>query len=211
VPKLGLIDRIPGFLANPKAGLVLKFQLNPIELEDTKEVQYEVENVPGWDGPIITWVSSGARHIRFDLMFDRTEEGSSIGLYTKSFYYDIVGVMDLKAILEGFLYPSFDKMFKLSDTKTMKPPPDCYFVYGVRWARTKMISCPIKEIVHDKFLIPRRITTSVDLLVMEQGMLHQINTATRKGLAIAGSVANTLEFGKMLAQMGAANLTGVSM
>jgi hypothetical protein len=180
---------------NPLDALLLKFQLNPIELDVTKEVKYQVDQVQGWEAPIVTWVSSGAKHIRFDLMFDRNEESISTGFTHEKL--KPLGVMDFQAILESFLYP-VQGFFNTGATTQQKPPPDCYFVYGPRWAKCKMVSAPVKEIVHNSLLQPTRITTSVDLIVLEEGFIHAVNTAVRKGLSIAGTGIALYEVGTAL-------------
>lgn len=197
----GLNNRLPGLMANIEAGLLIRFQLNPMEVEVTKEVSYDIENVAGWDAPIVTWVSGGAKHLRFDLMFDRTSEGVGMGLSHESAKF--LGVMDFAAQLESFLYPRYDNFFSFSTTKPMRPPPDCYFVYGPRWAKCKLLSAPVKEIVHSPLLVPERMTTSIDLLVVEEGLIHNINTATRKGLAVAGSA---ISYSEIMSSVGNAAL-----
>lgn len=182
-----------GFLTNPELGLLLKFQFNPTQIEWDKKTDYSIESVGGWPAPIVTWVSGGEKRIRFELFFDRSKSGKAAGAWTVDM--PGIGVQGALAILESFLYPQegpFEFRNALTGEQRFVSPPDCYLILGSRWARCKLLSAPVKETMFDKTLVPIRATVTIELLVLEEGVLAMVDHIKRKVYAGLGSTVGNL-------------------
>ena len=182
-----------GFLTNPEAGLLLKFQFNPIQIEWDKRIDYEIESVGGWPAPIVTWVSGGDKRIRFELFFDRSKSGKASGAWTVDM--PGIGVQGALAVIESFLYPQegpFEFRNALTGEQRFVAPPDCYLILGTRWARCKLLSAPIKESMFDSALVPIRATVTLEFLVLEEGALAMVDHIKRKVFAGLGSTLGNL-------------------
>lgn len=177
-------------LTDPFALLALAFQLNPKEVSITKKTNYEIDEVPGFDAPIVTWVSGGATRIEFELFFDATQAAVDSNL-TKV-VSPLTGTLGAEAVLESFLRQQTNLIDEISGKDSIKPPPDCYFIYGLRWFKCKLLTAPIKEILHNKLLVPQRFTVPIQLIVLEEGTFHKINKLLRLALALQESVLGTL-------------------
>jgi hypothetical protein len=167
-----------GLLANPKAGLMFKFQFNPTSLKIDKRPNYILRTPAGWDRPVIWYQNNGERIIEFDVVGDSTRGSDNVSGFVlpKPF-----GVRDMIATLESFMLPetplSSMPNFKL---RQFVPPPDCYFIYGLRWAKTKVLEAPVKEMLYDPYsLTPNRFFSSLKLLVVEEGSLYEYESAQR--------------------------------
>ncbi len=188
-----MIDRsIRGMLANVTQGLFYKFQFNPSVIKTDKPVHYGILSPAGWDRPIIQYERNGERTMEFDLIGDSTP--GSQGQFESARLY---GVRDMIAILESFMLPAVDMSDILGNKKKRKfsEPPNCYFVYGLKWAKCKLASAPIRETLFDKTLTPQRFFTTLKLIVMEDGILNDIETAQRVLLSRFGSAQHAFEGG----------------
>src|SRR5436853_88330 len=92
--------RVPGLLFNIDYGLLLKFQLNPTELQVSKTNNYTPISVPGWTEPAIVWGSGNAKTVSWTLFFDSSFPAAQGGGLIPA-----IGVRDIQAVLESFLYP----------------------------------------------------------------------------------------------------------
>ncbi len=182
-----------GFITNPEIGMLLKFQVNPTQMEWEKTVSYDIQEVGGWPAPVVTWVSGGQKRIRFELFFDRSKSGKASGLWK----VDLpgVGVQGAIAILETFLYPQegiFSFRNALTGEQKFVAPPDVYLILGARWARCKLLSAPIKETMFDGMLTPIRLFANLEFIVLEEGPLSMVDNVKRKVFAGIGSTMGNL-------------------
>ncbi|MFH0989833.1 MAG: hypothetical protein V1799_07445 [bacterium] len=167
-----------GLMSNPNAGLMLKFQFNPHELLVSKKPEYELQTPAGWDHPIAWYSHGGERYIEFQLWGDSTQGAVNVEAanIVKPF-----GVMDMISTIESFMLPE-SGMFSLPNKKTKRfvDPPDCYFIYGLQWAKTKVVEAPIKQMLFDPdTLLPNRFSTNIKLLVIEEGSISNYSSAQR--------------------------------
>ena len=205
---------VRGVMANLDAGLALAFQINPQEVQHDKEVNYEVDQPVGWNGPIVTWVSGGKRSIKFNLFFDGTQAAVDSGLSLPNVPMlktsttnspsiqaasvpiptrgrpgspPFVGVRGVEAVLDSFLEPQAPLAGFLGSKVQNRPPPECYLLLGVRFWRTRLLRAPYREVLHDKLLTPLRLYADLEFLVLEEGAVQDANLIQRKALATAES------------------------
>jgi hypothetical protein len=108
------------------------------------------------------------------------------------------------AVLETFKLPqSFSvssaikngvSLQTLVPNRTMRrftQPPDCYFVYGLKWAKCKLVSAPVRQGLFNRALIPQRMFTKIKLVVIEDGWMADVADAERRVLAVLGSSITT--------------------
>ena len=180
---------IRGLMANVEAGLMFKFQFNPSEIRTDKKVNYDVQDQPGWSHPILWYRSNGERIIEFNLICDATEGSKTFDPVAVVRPY---GVEDVIATLESFKLPE-EAPFALPDFRRRKfiAPPDCYFVFGLRWAKTKLLEAPITESIFSATsLTPQRFSTQIKLVVIEEGTLADMESMQRKLLARFNSLTS---------------------
>ncbi|MBX4215730.1 hypothetical protein KW797_02185 [Candidatus Parcubacteria bacterium] len=187
---------IRGVLANLEAGLALRFQFNPTSIDITKDVNYSVTEIPGWDHPDIVFESGGAQRIKFDLLFDRTPVSSSLrdlsggsGAFTTIGAAPLVGTEAVRAVIESFLYPQVDVLKFVGGTERYKPPPDGLLVLGTRFWKVKVEGGQaLREVLFDTLLTPMRLFTNMSFLVIEEGAANKFAVGRRNILAKAESV-----------------------
>lgn len=180
-----------GLLTNPKAGLLLKFQFNPHVIDFTKKPEYELQTPAGWDRPIVWYLRNSEKYIEFDLMGDSTP--GSMGFDGASIVRPF-GVRDAIATLESFMLPE-TPILSMPNTKARQfvEPPDCYFIFGLQWAKTKVVEAPIKQMLFSKdSLTPQRFTTRVKLLVLEDSATGNYDAATRSVMSAYGAVTSAV-------------------
>lgn len=180
-----------GIMANIKAGLFFKFQFNPSEMETDKKVNYDFYAPPGWDRPIARYKGNGESTIEFELWGDSTAGSAGIEAFTLPRPF---GVRDVISVLESFKLPE-QKPFELPRFygRRFVAPPDCYFIYGMRWARCKLIDAPIKEMLYDAFTLnPNRFHTKIKLAVIEEGSLYEYASVQRAIMARLASASGAL-------------------
>ncbi|HAA58676.1 MAG TPA: hypothetical protein DCE42_28195 [Myxococcales bacterium] len=184
---------VRGALINTKVPLALAFQFNPIQITFDKKPNYEIDNVPGFDAPIVTWTSGGPKFISFDLLFDRTQ--GSVDSNLVKVVSPLVGTLGVEAVLESFIRQRGRLIDQISGKETNQPPPDCLFVFGVRWWKCKLLTAPINEILFNGLLVPERCSVPIKLVVLEEGTSNRINKRMRASLAAQEStlgLASTL-------------------
>ncbi len=180
-----------GIMANLKAGLFFKFQFNPSEIETDKKVEYDSFTPPGWSRPILRYKGNGESTIEFDLWGDSTEGSAGIEAFTLPRPF---GVRDVIAVLESFKLPE-QKPFELPKFYGRKfvAPPDCYFIYGLRWARCKLVEAPVKEMLFSPMTLnPNRFRTHIKLVVIEEGSLYEYASVQRVLMARLASGTGAL-------------------
>ena len=180
-----------GVMANPKAGLLLAFQFNPHVLDISKKPEYELQTPPGWDRPIVWYLRNGERYIEFELTGDTT--AGSLGAEAAAIVRPF-GVRDMIATIESFMLPE-TPMLSLPDRKSRQfiEPPDCYFIFGLQWAKCKVVEAPIRQMLFDRdTLTPARFTTKIKLLVVEDSALGGYDAATRTLMARYGAVSSAV-------------------
>jgi hypothetical protein len=204
----GVVDQVlprtfspRGTLLNVAARLFLRFQFNPHTLKFKKEVNNDVENIPGWDHPDILYVSGGAKEIHFDLLFDRTPGSADSGF---SLYgvggLPLVGTQAVIGLVESFLYPPSGQVFRRPTNPFTRqrnnkfvPPPDAMLVIGPRFWRVRMKGGQeIADILFDKTMTPVRTTVPMHFYIIEEGRIHDINATLRDIYAAAGAVETTV-------------------
>jgi hypothetical protein len=74
-------------------------------------------------------------------------------------------------------------------------PPDCFFQFGNRVWRTRLLSAPINELIYNQKLVPVRIDVEVSLFVIESFSYQEYlaDNATRLSLAFSLSDQNTIQ------------------
>jgi len=123
------------------------------------------------------------------------------------------GVLAQIAVLEAFLRPAsslskqylkeiyntdrvdFERAFNIRGNKLYTNPPDCYFVYGTRVFRCKLMDAPIIEQIHNYKLVPERITTSIVLDVLELLPVDVGGNANRSQNAVNRSITVNFDYG----------------
>lgn len=186
-----------GILANVQAGLALRFQFNPTRIKHNKEVNYSVTPIPGWDHPDIVFESGGLRTIRFDLMFDRSGQLDQgfVGPSDKSNFQTIgkiplVGTDAVKAIIESFLYPERAGILDIiGGVERYKPPPRGILIMGTRFHEVIVQGGQdMEDMLLDPTLTPIRLFTSLSFMIVEEGVLNEVDTARRNLLAKTESI-----------------------
>ena len=186
---------VRGLMANPKAGLLLKFQFNPSEIKNDKRVNYDIQHQAGWPHPIVWYQGGGERTIQFSLVFDATDGSNGLDTFRVMRPY---GVQDVISVIESFRLPEdgLSTILQTGDLRRFIAPPDCYFVYGMRWAKTKVLEAPITESLFDRTtLYPRRCTVDVRLLVIEEGTVADVESAARRVMAKASGAMDLVTGG----------------
>ena len=191
--------RRPGILSNPQFGLLLQFMLNPEQMDIVKDPNYTERAVPGWRAPQKWWTSGGQKVITFSTFWDKTDARNTGGVNLFTPPTPGVGLRDVIAVIESFLEPknpTEDVSLKdlpsavknlISLPSAFLPPPAAFFIYGTRIWKTRLVSAPISEIKHDRFLNPTQIEVAFRLEVIEEGVFNKILTKERAGLALVAS------------------------
>ena len=189
---------IRGMLANPDAGLFFRFQFNPHEISTDKAVKYDSLSPAGWDRPILQYVNNGESTIEFDVMADSTPASGSANAVRAYGVLDVIAVMETFKLPQSFSVSSAIKngvsLQTLVPNRTMRrftQPPDCYFVYGLKWAKCKLVSAPVRQGLFNRALIPQRMFTKIKLVVIEDGWMADVADAERRVLAVLGSSITT--------------------
>lgn len=175
--------------ADPLNPLGLSFQLNPTRIRFDKQPRYEIDQVPGFDDPVITWISGGPKFIDFDLFFDTTQGAVDSGL-TK-IISPLKGSLGIEAVLESFLRQRTNLIDELLGVDPIEEPPDCILLLGLRWFQCKLLSAPIEEVLFNKLLVPQRITVPIRLVVEESGAFKRIDRIRRMTMALEESALTT--------------------
>ena len=186
-----------GMMVNLDAGLMLPFMLNPQPITHTKSVTWETEEVPGLPAPIHYFQSGGVKTISFDLFFDGSEAGRSSGHFS---VVDPTGTLGSESIIESFLYPQAvsvkSKEFSVKSLirrKKFVSPPAVYLLLGYRFWKGYLSSAPMVETKFDKNLFPTQFTTSIEFVVVEDGIINELNTGSRNTLALLKSSLNAID------------------
>ena len=185
------MNSVKGIIANPKAGLIFKFQFNPHEMNIQKPVNYELRTPPGWDRPIIEYSNNGVKTIEFDIVADATDGSASTVNFQFAKPY---GVRDVIATLESFMLPEspLDQM-PMFDKRKFVAPPLCYFIFGLRWAKTVLAEAPIRETLYSSLtLTPQRLFSRLKFMVVEEGSAYELESVQRVILARAGAVTSAI-------------------
>lgn len=181
-----------GILANLKAGLALKFQFNPAGWETTQDVSYQVQGIPGWDHPDIIWEHGGARRIKFDLFFDRTQ--GAVDSHFAAVGIPLIGTEAYKAVIESFLYPQRSILSFVGAPTIYIPPPRGTLILGTRFYDVILEGGQaLRDMLVDKLLTPVRLFATMSFLVIEEGTINDMNCATRKALALANVALQTAD------------------
>jgi hypothetical protein len=191
----GFQKAIRGILANLDQGIALAFQFNPTSITIKKSSNYEIEEIPGWEAPTVTWKSGGIQRIEFDLLFDEsvTETGPfqlTTNINGASLLRNLpanipfIGTEGYKAVIESFMRPR--RAFKqlTGDTSSFTAPPEGLLVLGPRfWSVVLDGEVAFQDVLFDLVLTPRRTTTKLSFAVLEEGDLNALNVARRNALA----------------------------
>ena len=172
-------------MTNPLTGLALAFHFNPSTIEFDKQNNWDIDSPIGFNAPIVTWTSGGEKRMRFDLVFDNTQGAIDSNIVT--FNVPLTGARGAISIIESFLEPEKALIQFLEEEEVAKPPPECYVILGLRFWRTRLMSAPIQELLYNKLLTPTRIMSFMEFLILEEGVINQVNQATRKTLALVES------------------------
>lgn len=191
--------RIPGALVNLQFGLFLRFMLNPTQIDITKDPRYAERSVPGWRAPQKWWTGGAEKLINFTSYWDKSEGRNTGGVNLFVPPTPGVGLRDIIAVIESFLEPK--QPTNVSEFKDLPqavkdlmslpdaylPPPVAFFVYGTRIWKCRVLSAPISEVSHDRYLNPTHISVAFRLGVIEEGAVYKIATKERNGLALVAS------------------------
>jgi len=196
------LKRVPGLFVEPLSKVFVRFQFNPTEMKINKQVRYDYDDIPLYYTQLPIFKGGGHKTLEFELFFDRTEASPQSGIYRKAG----IGVMDIQAAIETFLRPAEPPLLanleslkntvrgQVQDAERVAAPPDCLFLYGTRWYKTKMTQAPMTESFYDWKLLPLRFTvTGLQLLVIEFGYLFRLMESERKVLSLAGSAVSLAE------------------
>lgn len=190
-----------GVMANMGQGLALQFQFNPDSIDFEKTNNWDIDYITGYNSPIFTWVSGKEKTIKFNLFFDSTAGSASLGPITSRSVPgvfiappgSIKTVQGQIAVMDSFQAPSVPSAISLGLDSVQLPPPDCYFILGVRFWRTVVMRAPRKEILYDHLLRPLRVTYEVELAVKETGNIQAMELIERKFLSLTESSIGDLE------------------
>ena len=178
--------RIPGIIYSLDYGLFLRFQVNPTDLSVTKTNRFSTIPVQGWQDPVIIWSSGDFKTISFPLYFDsryNRTPAPSPG----------IGVRDVQAVLESFLYPQPKASFSSSLTQLVQtakstpevytPPPQAKLVFGPQWWQGYLNVSTMKVGNLDPTLTPQSLECSVTMTVVSAGTFFTTESQTRRFLA----------------------------
>ena len=217
-----------GFLLalNPKTQLptipplMYIFQYNPNKMEDTKNVNYSITDIPGEHRPLIYYSNGGTREIKFTLMINAYETNTGV-----SSFLDIPGLSGISlelAKLMCFLYPNIlddtqaadtlfssvkgllgtpdKKIYDLTgnvagpeDNNQFTPPPMCLFGYGAAILQCVVKAMPVKISMWNRYLDPIRAEVGVDLIVDERSMYSNVANYARWSKAMTGTALDGLK------------------
>ena len=178
--------RVPGFMFNVEHGLFLQFQFNPMTLTINKSNQYTSIPVPGWTEPALLWAFGNTKTVSFRLEFESQHRVGPGNLEPA------IGVRDVHAVLESFLYPSTP--IKSASLKGIKeaistkveefiPPPKATFVFGPNWWNGWISIDNINLQKFNTVLTPRALECSVSMKVVDAGIFKAREDEMRKTLA----------------------------
>jgi len=176
---------IRGVIINPIVPLSLAFHFNPHTVNQDKQNNYNIETPTGFNAPIVTWVSGGVKRLKFDLHFENTPGGVDSRQVT--FNTPLIGARGAISVLQSFMEPEKDLLDFIGGGELQKPPPECFLILGLRFWRTRLVSAPIDELLFDLLLTPERILASLEFIVLEEGIINEVNQVSRKALAIIES------------------------
>jgi len=201
-----------GFLLNHDAGLFLPFMLNPRPITMTKNVSWDIEEIPGLSAPIHTFQSGGQKIISFNLFFDVTEVNQTYKELGKTFHVgltkelwgkviDTISLRGIESIIESMLYPQALSLgFKPNNSKILGkggllPPPKMFLFMGLRFWEGYVVSAPIEETRFDGALNPLQLSVQIEFSVVEDGFVNDINKVVREEGGVAASALNAINYG----------------
>jgi len=176
---------IRGVMINPFTPLALAFHFNPRTINQDKQNNYNIDTPTGFNAPIVTWVSGGVKKMKFDLHFENTEGAQDSRQV--SFNVPLIGARGAISVIQSFMEPEKDLLEFIGGSSIQKPPPECFLILGLRFWRTRLVSAPIDELLFDLILTPERILASLEFIVIEEGLLSDVNQVSRKALALIES------------------------
>jgi len=176
---------IRGVMINPFAALALAFHFNPRTINQDKQNNYNIDTPTGFNAPIVTWVSGGVKRLKFDLHFENTE--GAVDSRQVTFNVPLIGARGAISVLQSFLEPQKDLLEFIGGSSIQKSPPEVFLVLGLRFWRTRLVSAPIDELLFDLLLTPERILAQLEFIVLEEGLISDINQVSRKALALIES------------------------
>lgn len=110
----------------------LYFQYFPDSIQDSKQTNWDIKNIPGLSHPLYQWISGGAREISFTAIFSRDVQLTQAqkqqleiatstvdGMLNKNRDVDIPSAI---AWLRSFLYPTVNIGSQFTKTAFPKPP-----------------------------------------------------------------------------------------
>jgi hypothetical protein len=170
--------------------LVVTFQFNPASINDNKDVRFrDVQTDLSGTAPGKEYTGGGDRTISFKLDLHGLEKGTN--LVNPSGFDN--GISTELAKFRSFLYPASDAwalVGGLSDQGgcQVKPPPRCYFGYGLRLLECAVTSITINETQFNSYLAPVRADVNVTLKVIEEegNVLYEADKLHRNLLATLG-------------------------
>lgn len=193
-----------GMLVNLNAGLLLPFMLNPRPITQQKSVSWDIEEIPGMPAPIHYFQSGGQKTLTFELFYDASQAGVSSGNYS---FVDPIGTLGIQNIIESFLYPqalevSDIKIKRLVNQNRFVSPPLVYLIIGFRFWKGYLMSAPMEETKWNSNMFPTQFTTNIEFSVVEDGVINELNTASRNSSALIKSALNAIQLAEDRSQDG---------
>jgi len=176
---------IRGVMINPFTPLALAFHFNPSTINQDKQNNYNIDTPTGFNAPIVTWVSGGVKRMKFVLHFENTE--GAVDSRQVTFNVPLIGARGAISVIQSFLEPEKNLLEFIGGDELQKAPPECFVILGLRFWRTILVSAPIDELLFDLLLTPERILTSLEFIVLEEGIISDVNQVSRKALALIES------------------------
>lgn len=188
-----MIERqvLRGFLANIDVipPLIVTFQFNPETLSDNKAVKFADRggdlcgNAPGKE-----YIGGGERTISFLIKLHGLEQGTN-ALNPNPLDN---GISTELAKLRSFLYPKSDAwaswgaLLDKEEGVRLSAPPTCVFGFGTKILECVVTQMTVTEAQFNSALAPVRADVNVTLVVIEKGVLYELDKQHRNALAALG-------------------------
>ncbi|MBK8933877.1 MAG: hypothetical protein IPM76_16500 [Chloroflexi bacterium] len=180
-----------GFLANIDVipPLIVTFQFNPETFSDNKAVNFADRSGDlGGNAPGKEYTGGGDRTISFLIKLHGLEQGTNALNPTPLDN----GISTELAKLRSFLYPKSDAwaswgaLMGNEEGVRLNAPPTCIFGFGTKILECVVTQMTITEAQFNSMLAPVRADVNITLIVVEKGVLYELDKQRRNALAALG-------------------------
>lgn len=134
-----------GIISCADLGIYIEFQFNPVELMETKTVDWKTEPIYGLNEPLISFSCGGLRELEFDILLDSHFSEYDVGKMLDDLD-DLVTPWNIEK-QRTVRFPFFARA-KAAGGPIWGMPPVCKLVYGGKVRTVVFKSKTVKEVFH---------------------------------------------------------------